>query len=229
MSESFFSTSVVGGERAIREVLLQGLIRILDKVIDDALPLVKESVGEVVRVALLQSPEYLEITSGPIWHELGIPRPEFAVGKVIEQVKVSVSLIKMPITATNSITGGFRIGILPANYQDLLNLPEASFVSFTRAAKNATGDKSPARLNQIEWLKWLLLEGGGVILPEYRYEAVASVRSRTGFGLMAVSPEGWSVPSSIAGTADDNWLTRVLLRNMNLIFEAIESGMNKGP
>jgi hypothetical protein len=129
-------------------------------------------------------------------------------------VKASVSIRKIPLTS--ALQGGFRIGILPADYGDILNLPDSSFISYRRQ-KVVESEKQIVVPIEVEWLKWLLFEGGGFVIADYSYRGVTSRYSRTGFGLMTLSNDGWSVPPSIAGTESDNWLTRPLVRGMNAI------------
>jgi len=63
----------------------------------------------------------------------------------------------------------------------------------------------------LEWLRWLLLEGGKVIVSDYEYRQ-GSKRggSRTGLGIMIKRRGGWKVPAAIAGIESDNFVTRAL-------------------
>lgn len=224
---SFFSTSVKGGEQAIAKALLAGIANFFNKALDEVMPSVREAVAESVGLALLKSPEYAAITDGPIWHELGIPNPVATVGNIIEQIKRSVSIKRSPVSSNVNASEVLTVGILPADYNDILSLPDAEFISSVKRKKGEAG-RLIATPHRVEWLKWLLIDGGSLVITNYAYQPIASRNSRTGFGVMADSNQGWTVPQAVAGTSEDNWLTRAIHRNLPTIIETLQTTINKG-
>lgn len=223
MATASFSTSVVGGEHAIREVILNVLTEQLTSKVNGVIPNIKTAVGEVISQSILLSPEYPLITSGDVWHELGIRDPETKVAAIIEQMKASVSVTHELKRTANDFRGTIGVGLLPADYRDLLSLPEASYISYGRGI---VGGKVAVIPSEVTWLKWLLLDGGRTVVTEFAYDPVADSHSRTGFGLMKRSNHGWGMPLSVAGTAEDNWLTKSLFRNIKSIEDAIVRAIN---
>ena len=92
-----------------------------------------------------------------------------------------------------------KIGIIQSDYADVLALAEAE-MSYT----SRKGQRS------LEWLKWLLTEGGRAIVTSYEYSGESRAGSRTGLGIMVKRRGGWKVPEAIAGTENDNFATRAL-------------------
>ena len=90
------------------------------------------------------------------------------------------------------------IGIIKADYSDLLSLNEAIF-----AYSSSKGS------GVLQWLQWLLTEGSGTIVQGYDFSPSSSPASRTGGGLMVVG-NGWQMPQHLAGTQMDNFLMRAL-------------------
>jgi hypothetical protein len=93
--------------------------------------------------------------------------------------------------------GGIKIGILEASYSRVLSLPASEFV--TEKGK------------PLEWLRWLLQEGGNRIVIGYSFKDGSAARSRTGSGIM-IERQGsaWSVPVQFQGTDNNNFATRAL-------------------
>lgn len=87
--------------------------------------------------------------------------------------------------------GGITFSIQPADFQNLLGLPEGHVIT-----KKGT---------DLHWLNWLLERGDSVIITGYQYEA--SNRGRSGSGAM-VQGGSFRVPPSYSGTATNNFVTR---------------------
>ena len=125
--------------------------------------------------------------------EIGVPDINTRLTGIVQTIarNVRVKIIPGRNLAIN-------ITILERDYSDVLSLPDAVY-AYTSA--NGGG--------VLEWLKWILLGGSGQIIGGFEFSPLASPFSRTGGGLM-VAGGGWSVPSSLAGTAENNILTRSL-------------------
>jgi len=125
--------------------------------------------------------------------EIGVPDINTRLTSIVQAVAQNV---RVKVTFSNSIQ--IRINILEQDYSDVLSLPEAVY-AYTSA--NGSG--------VLEWLKWILLGGSGPIISGFEFSPLASPFSRTSGGLM-VAGGSWGVPSDLAGTADNNILTRSL-------------------
>lgn len=87
--------------------------------------------------------------------------------------------------------------IIPADFDDILALPEASY--FT--------DKQQL----IPWLQWLIIEGDKVIVRDYDFSVRNNRFSRTGLGIMVEGAgRRWKVPAEFSGTVQNNFITRAL-------------------
>jgi hypothetical protein len=106
-----------------------------------------------------------------------------------------------------------RLEALPADYSDILGIPEASFVAY------------PSR-ERVYWLKWLLTGRGQVLISEFVYFAGPDKKSRTGSGLM-VKKEGGTWSLDAAGTPTDNWLTRTFAGVTDNIQNIIVEELNR--
>jgi hypothetical protein len=138
---------------------------------------------------------------------LGVPNADGVLEDIIKTIGESVAVTPIIVTVNGGrMTGGLRVEILRADYGDILGLPGASFPS--------------EKHHQVDWLKWLLLEGGNAVIGDYHFfgseRLLGTSRAgrslgRTGLGIMV--PTGhWTVPEEFSGTATDNWLTRALSR-----------------
>lgn len=131
--------------------------------------------------------------SGRDLYEIGVPDIN---NRIMSIVRIASQSIEVKVSPGNLLR--IDIGILRQDYSDLLSLPESVFV-YTSGRGSGV----------LEWLKWLLIEGGGSVIGGFDFSPIPSNFSRTGGGVM-VSGGSWNVPSSLAGTAQNNILTRSL-------------------
>jgi hypothetical protein len=100
--------------------------------------------------------------------------------------------------------GGLEIGVLQADFADILSLPEASIV-------DASG-------NVLPWLEWLLLRGDQIIIAGHQIQFGNFPNSRSGNAIMIEDDsQAWRIPPIFSGVINDNWLTRVLDQSMRVI------------
>ena len=142
------------------------------------------------------SPEYQSFFGGRLQAELGVPDPivmDAVITKWIQGIQVKYN-------TTGGYFGSISIGMIQADYSDVLTMPEASY-------NYASGRGGGV----IEWLRWLLLEGNNAIVRDYSFTDAKTRGSRTGLGVM-VSRKGqvWRVPPEFEGTANDNFVLRAL-------------------
>jgi len=125
--------------------------------------------------------------------EIGVPDINTRLTSIVQTIARNTR-VKISGTKRISVT----VIILEQDYSSVLSLPEAIY-SYTSA--NGSG--------VLEWLRWILLGGGGQIIAGFEFSPLASPFSRTGGGLM-VAGNSWRVPPNLSGTATNNILTRSL-------------------
>ena len=153
------------------------------KVIKKAIPKIQSSLDSKIGNIIFQRlVTGVPTISGRDYYEMGVPD--------INQRLQSI------IRAGNLLS--INIGILEDDYSQLLALPESVFPYISAKGSGV-----------LQWLRWILIEGNGPIIRDFEYAPTPSRFSRTGGGVM-LRGGTWSVPPSIAGTAQDNILTRSL-------------------
>ena len=158
---------------------------------------IQKKLGEMVRERIMSSPEYAAITGGRFRGELGLPDGAARMNAIIERWAESISVVYLK--GKGAGLGMLDIGILQADWADVLSMGEAVL---TYSSKKGTKD--------LEWLRWLLKEGGAVIVSQYDFEPKAAMTSRTGLGIMVKRRGGWKIPAQYAGVEEDNFATRAL-------------------
>ena len=151
-------------------------------------------IGQIVLRRLLTG---LPTIQGQDLASIGVPDINTRLVSIAQAVADNVRVKVIPSGSGKS----FRVNviILDTDYSDILSLPEAVY-AYTSAKGGGI----------LEWLRWILLGGSGTIIGGFRFSPIPSQFSRTGGGLMLEGGSGWKVPDSLAGTADNNILTRSL-------------------
>lgn len=188
-----------------REIVKEAA-RILNLALDSVKPQIKEKVFELVNQRILASPEYASMQpGGTLYGQLGLVNINSAVAQIVRRIADSVQITSNVKPAGRYLSGQLSINILKDDYSDLLSLPLSKFIS--------------EHGHNVEWLKYLLLDGTQVIFANYFFIAFGRKgkvfhASRTGEGIMRATGKShrprWRVPAEYAGTANDNWLTRAL-------------------
>jgi len=141
--------------------------------------------------------------TGDDFYALGVPTINDDLISIIDAASNS---FEVKIAPANLLK--INIGILEKTHQHLLDLPEAYF--------NYTSSRGGG---VIQWLKWILLEGGNSVVDGYEVNYTNSRFSRTGGALMNKGPF-FIVPENLQGVAGDNILTRAI-QNINTDLEKL--------
>jgi hypothetical protein len=151
-------------------------------------------IGQIVLRRLLTG---LPTIQGQDLASIGVPDINTRLVSIAQAVADNVRVKVIPSGSGKS----FRVNviILDTDYSDILSLPEAVY-AYTSAKGGGI----------LEWLRWILLGGSGTIIGGFSFSPIPSQFSRTDGGLMLEGGSGWKVPESLAGTADNNILTRSL-------------------
>lgn len=131
--------------------------------------------------------------SGQDLYEIGIPDINTRIMSIVDAASKS---IEIKVSLSNMLK--IEIGILRKDYSDLLSLPESVYTYISSRGSGV-----------LEWLRWLLLEGDGIIVSNFEFSPSNNPFSRTGGGFM-VTGTNWKVPSNLSGTSQNNILTRAL-------------------
>lgn len=181
----------------------------------------------MVAGAIESSPEWRslqEVGSGSnvtLREHFGLADPGPVLKRIVKAVQDGI-VVDIGAPAGSSL-GSIVVRILPGDYTAVLAVEGAEYTSQGRFRRGRLNPRKIFHPNEshpytyvIPWLRWLLLEGPGLILVDAEINTKAGSRaaSRTGRAIM-VHPtqrpsEGWHVPAEFAGTAEDNWLTRAL-------------------
>ena len=131
--------------------------------------------------------------SGRDYYEMGVPDINQRLQSII---RIASQSFTIKVKVENLLT--INIGILEDDYSQLLSLPESIFPYISAKGSGV-----------LEWLRWILIEGNQPIVRDFEFVSTPSRFSSTGGGIM-LRGGGWSVPPNLAGTVQDNILTRSL-------------------
>lgn len=171
----------------------------LNIVFKQAAPGIRRRIVEACDGIIEGTKEYASLVRGELMAELGLENPESRMAAVIGRIKESVQVVAKPVRIVGkTLTGGITGELLREDFEDILSLAEASYVSQPSGA-------------HIPWLGWLITGGDQILVFDHRitYDLTANqaLRSRSGAALM-IPGSGWRVPPEYAGTIDSNFLTK---------------------
>ena len=190
--------NIVENNSQIQQKILIALLPECKDYFDNAITKIKVQLPTIVSNAIVNSPEYIAITSGQLKFELGIPNP---IQKITGLLNLWMSNIvynyNQPKIGRNTITSSFSAELIKTDFSDVLGSDFAS-------VQDSSGYSLP-------WLKWLLLDGSATLVPNHTVVFGPNSRSRTGNAIMRInSNQGWGIPSIYKGTIADNWITRAI-------------------
>ena len=143
--------------------------------------------------------------TGRDYYEMGVPDINERLQSII---RIAAKNFKIKVTPANILN--ISIEILEDDYSLLLSLPESVFPYISAKGSGI-----------LQWLRWILLEGNSPIVRDFEFTPTPSRFSRTGGGVM-MRGGGWNVPPSLAGTSQNNILTRAL-QNIEKDIESLVS------
>lgn len=164
-----------------------------------ASPVIRRRVGQVCQELIRRTDEYLSLINGELMGELGIPDAEARMDRILATIARSVEVAVIPVTVQNGkLTGGLLIKMIRSDFEDILQLSGASYVS------QPSGETVP-------WLEWLIGSGDQIVVFTHKIikdlSDAQKDRSRTGKALM-IPGSGWRVPPQYSGTFQDNFILR---------------------
>ena len=191
------SLSVQGSVSNIANEMLKHIVPEIEKYFSRAFDTLKEDLSSLVVDAIRMSDEYNSLLGGQLKAEFGLPDSAARVENIIKYLENTNFQYSSILVSNGKLKGKFSLNLIQSDFSDILSLPDAVF----------TTEKG----SQLEWLRWLLLEGDTTIIKEYEVVLGPAPNSRTGMAIMRGTTKGkWSVPPQFSGTINNNWLTRVI-------------------
>jgi len=207
-----FSLKLLETDSQFRKLALEQLSKEVKKVLDSAIPQIKNSVQNLIKQNIMSEPEYSSLTSsqGKLRLEFGIDNTmmvDMAIDNIVNTVNITLKPVKI---ANVGLTGGF---LLTAIESDELQMISKSFAQMTEKGVS------------LEWLRWLLFEGASPIVRGYDVSfSNNNPYSRTGGAVMVkVGRKSWRVPPEYIGTVKNNWITRAIDKTDEAITKIIQA------
>lgn len=186
------------GVRGLKEVMRQ-VTKLVEDEIDKLFNRLKYQVREIaintIRKNLKNHPTYTKIAAGNyndhfgFYPDTGESRIQVIVNKLIETLDVTFLKVGNLIKLEAFI-----------DYGELYKLHEAYVLNDSKNAQKGLTE------GVLSWLEWLLEAGGKVVVSGYHIKHGNFKSSRSEEAIM-VQKGSWSVPSDIAGTVSNNWIT----------------------
>lgn len=198
MSKLNFSIRLSDNNSTISQNIAQALLKDVQTYFNNISNRIKKTIPDIVIQNIMAQPEYAALMNGTLQYELGITNAAGRLSEILDTIRSGAMVsIKPAKVVSNKISAGIKLQMIKKDFSDLISLGSASF--------------STEKGSQIDWLKWLLLEGDSIIISDYIFVLGSSPYSRTGMGIMKQSNAGaWRVPPEYAGTNNNNWITRGL-------------------
>ena len=211
MTSLKFSLKLLENNSTISQEIAKALLPDVTKYFNNIAIKMRETIPNIVIDSIMSQPEYSALISGNLQYELGITNPASRLSEIISTIRSGAIInIKPPKITSNKISASIKLQMIQKDFSDLLGIGSSSF----------TSEKG----SQIDWLRWLLLEGDSVIISNYNFILGANEASRTGGGIMRPLNGGsWRVPPEYAGNINNNWITRGLDSATSQIDQFLES------
>lgn len=206
--ETLITTEIAESSNEIERLIHKVIQEQFKKKVGGIISKLEERISVIIYHALSSQPEWNSIISGALKGELGVLDGSTALfnilDTILQNIQIKVEYKSNPVISTVSIIG------VNQNYHDLYSLPTSFFTSENGSI--------------IEWLRWLLEGGDGVIVIGYDF--VPGYLGRTKQGYMREGL-GWSVPSQFAGSVGDNFITRAFLEAQPNLEKTINEAFNE--
>lgn len=199
-----------------QKFLLDSITEQIDAKIKASITNIRKDVREYVGNIIHQSFTAKALQDGNVLaYAFGIPKGDAQtyINEIVLRVIKSVNVRRVRVRRSGkNIVGGIKIGIILSDYSDVLALKSARILT----------DKK----DTLEWLKWLLLEEGKIIVTTHRVMYKASPASRSGGAIMIKDKSyGFRVPPLYQGNEDDNWFTREFIDSNEAKFLSFLNGL----
>lgn len=192
MSKITFSVNIsLPNMQGMESDILKEFAKHIDKSITSSIPFIKKRVETLVAETIKGSSTVNSLANGDLRTLLCLDGINFSVYHIENAVVSSLKIDRKSVgIGGNYINGGFTINILDDSYREMLAMPNSSYVTLNGKS--------------VQWMEWLLFYGTSPVMLRSRL-------LKTDRGTFAVADKSdFYIPSSDAGTASDNFLTRSL-------------------
>ena len=209
MSNIRLFSKVLGNSASLSKYILDNFIKIINKTFFTQSNAMQQDIASIVIQSIKNQPEYSSLKGGELRHQFGIANTA-VVDQILSQLNDIEIKINKPKAISKGIEANLVINMIKENYADIVS--------------SGSGVYASEKGSQINWLRWLLLEGNNSVVIGYRYLPKTDANSRTGKGIMISGQSSiYRVPPQFAGTASDNWITR----GIDQALPQIESYINR--
>jgi hypothetical protein len=186
------SVKLIETENQFKKKVNKAIADSANKNVPKNIPKVRSQLKPLIAGALMSSPEILSLQSGVLRAEFGLDSDP--TDAIVQAILSTIKVQYFPITSKN-LTGGLRIIMQPASFENLLSLNVAN---------------QPIEGGSLPWLEWLLTLGDSVIIFDFGVQFGAYSNSRSGEARMSSKFAPYKVNSAFAGTRDDNFITKAV-------------------
>jgi len=186
------SIKLIETENEFNKMVTKAIADQANRNVPKKIPQIRSKIKPIISAALLSSPEILSLKGGLLSAEFGLESDP--TSDIVNAILSSLKVQYFPITGKN-LTGGLRIIMQPASFENLLSLDIA---------------EQPIEGGSLPWLKWLLTLGDSIIIANFGVEFGSYPQSRTGEARMSTKFAPYKVNSAFSGTKDDNFITRAV-------------------
>jgi len=208
-----FNVKIVENNNEISQRIVRALLPQVNKYINNIYTNIRNNIPSIVVSSIRNQPEYASLVSGKLKGEFGLPDASSRVEQILTAIQSGITITRVPASVNNGkIKAGIKLQMIQSDFNDLLSIGAASFVT-----ENGS---------QLDWLKWLLIEGDSVIISDYQFVSGPNPASRTGLGIMKeFGGAFWRVPPEFAGNIKNNWITRAIDTASSTINQELEKLM----
>tara|TARA_Y100000593_G_C4207158_1_gene284881 strand:+ start:129 stop:797 length:669 start_codon:yes stop_codon:yes gene_type:complete len=192
---------IMDKQKDIQNMLDRALINRMNKIVPKIASESREAIVKVVEETIKNTKEVQSLKKADIRGELGLKAAwvSRAINDIAASVSQTTSFRYKQFKKTGSkINGGITIEVQPADLKNVISLASGQLTYMSSTYKTSV---------TLDWLEWLLKKGDAIIVGKFDFNLQPGT-GRSGQGTMKRNVGGWRVPPSVAGTIDDNFITR---------------------
>ena len=198
----------------LNKSILDALIPEVDAYMKNKLQFIRTNLPAIIEDIITNSETYSSLVGGQLQYEFGIPDPQPKLDEILNIWTKNIDITyNRPVSSSANIKASFSVSLIRSDFSDVLSSDAALVVDSLRGYN-------------LPWLEWLLLEGNKTIIKNQQVIVGSSKFSRTGLALMRESNQSWKVPSQFAGSISNNWITRAIDDNQNIINNFLQKAFN---